>query len=375
MTDKTNLTPINAYFEAAKQGNAKWWTWLVVAWAGILFWVYGQAIVGAAMVVTLVSSSEMNFEQTHAKPPLDLMIAFALVIFPPFIAALIWSVRDKYSGKARQFLLVIALLQIFMSIGGMVYLLNIEGGDDTSALLTELIAAKPIFYMFALLTFPPLAIGLWVGVKHVQNRPVLTLHTAAKKFRWKRLFFSMVVLWAVWSLVAAVNHFTGVSKAEFVFDPARYWPFLIVTVLFIPMQSATEEIMFRGFLNQGLGQYIKNPWVVFIITSAGFAALHMGNPEVAEAIKEYNIFFALSGYFAFGMFLCVLTYIDGGLEAAIGVHVANNIFAAAVVGYTNSALPVPTIFQIKLDTSLDTVTTVIGLAVVCVIMYKTRKPL
>ncbi len=376
MTDYVNQSPINAYFGAARQGNAKWWTWLVVAWAGVIVWIYGQAIFGAAMAITLVLTLDMDYEATQAKMPLDLMISFAVVVFAPIIAAAIWSVRDKFAGKTRQALLAFAVLNIFTSIGAVVYLLKMGGGDEGgAALLNQLIAVNPLIYMFMLLMFPPLAIGLWLGVRHVQERPLLSLHTAARGFRWKRMFFAMFVLWTLWGALAYTAHISGISKAEFVFDPARYWKFFAITLLLIPLQSATEEIMLRGYLNQGLGQYIKNPWVVFVITSAGFAALHLGNPEVAEAVKEHNIFIALSGYFAFGMFACVLTYIDGGLETAIGMHAANNMFAAAIVGYDNSALPVPTLFHINLNMQIDTVSTIFGLSILCLIMYKTRRPL
>ncbi|MCF6274329.1 MAG: CPBP family intramembrane metalloprotease, partial [Robiginitomaculum sp.] len=154
-----------------------------------------------------------------------------------------------------------------------------------------------------------------------------------------------------------------------------FWKYLPVTLLFIPLQSATEEIALRGYLNQGLGKYIKNPWIVFVVTSAAFASLHLGNPEVAETVKEHSIWVALSGYFLFGMFACVLTYIDGGLETAIGMHAANNMFAAAVVGYDNSALPTPTIFKVGLNTQLDSIMLVVSLSLVCLIMYATRRPL
>ena len=106
-----------------------------------------------------------------------------------------------------------------------------------------------------------------------------------------------------------------------------------------------------------------------------FASLHLGNPEVAESTKDTSLIIAMSGYFLFGIFACILTYIDGGLESAIGMHAANNIFAASVVGYDNSALPTPTLFKVPLNSELDTLVVLISLSLICLIMYKTRKPL
>ncbi len=188
------------------------------------------------------------------------------------------------------------------------------------------------------------------------------------------MFFAMIVVWAIAAILSFIGHISGISKMEFVFDASRFWMYLPITLLFIPLQSATEEIALRGYLNQGLGKYIRNPWIVFFITSAAFASLHLGNPEVAEGTKDTPLLIVMSGYFFFGFFACILTYIDGGLEAAIGMHAANNIFAASIVGYESSALPTPTIFRVGLNTQLDSITTLIALSLVCLIMYVTRKP-
>ena len=131
--------------------------------------------------------------------------------------------------------------------------------------------------------------------------------------------------------------------------------------------------MLRGYLNQGLSRLIKSPWIIFFITSAGFAALHLGNPEIAQSGIEGNKLITLSGYFFFGFFACILTYIDGGLETAIGVHAANNLFAATIVGYEHSALPTPTLFKIGFNSDGDVLITIVGLTLVCLIMYATRR--
>ena len=69
-------------------------------------------------------------------------------------------------------------------------------------------------------------------------------------------------------------------------------------------------------------------------------ALHLGNPEATSSADKglYMHILTVSSYFLFGYLLCVLVYFEGGLETAIGVHVANNLFAAAV-SYTHLTLP------------------------------------
>jgi len=154
-----------------------------------------------------------------------------------------------------------------------------------------------------------------------------------------------------------------------------FFLYAALSLALIPLQSATEEIMLRGYLNQGLGKYIRNPWIVFFITSAMFASLHLGNPEAAEGAASGKLFITMLSYFAFGMFACILTYIDGGLESAIGVHAANNLYASILLGYDNSALPTPTVFKTGLNANTDFIFTLLTLSLVCLILWKFKKPL
>ena len=377
-----SLSPIQAFFNQENGSDTRWWTWLAVFWFAVMLWFYGQVIFGIPLAVVGMivdpSSFEAMMEAQAAGASAQgsgYLLALGTIIAGSLAAFLIYVLRDKSSDEAGKRSIQLAALFAAISFFALIYFLKTGSGSEDAAMLNGWIAKSALVYMFMLMMFPPLAIGLWLGVKHVQKRTILSLHTAHFKFRWGRMVFAMVVVWAIAAVSSYGAHIMGFSEAKFVFDPARFWKYLPVTLLFIPLQSATEEIALRGYLNQGLGKYIKNPWIVFVITSAAFASLHLSNPEVAETVKEHSIWIALSGYFFFGLFACVLTYIDGGLEAAIGMHAANNMFAAAIVGYDNSALPVPTIFKVGLNTQLDSIMVVISLALVCMIMYATRKPL
>jgi len=375
-------TPIQAFFNQDNGSDTRWWTWLAVFWFAAMLWFYGQLIFGIPLAVIGMIIDPSSFEAMMEAQATGAsaqgsgyLLGLGTIIAGSLAAFLIYVIRDKSSDDAGKRNIQIASIFGVLSFSALIYFLKSGSSSEDAAMLNGWIAKSALVYMFMLMMFPPLAIGLWLGVKHVQKRTILSLHTAHFKFRWGRMVFAMLVVWAIAAVTSYGAHVMGFSEAKFVFDPARFWKYLPITLLFIPLQSATEEIALRGYLNQGLGKYIKNPWIVFVITSAAFASLHLSNPEVAETVKEHSIWIAMSGYFFFGLFACVLTYIDGGLEAAIGMHAANNIFTAAIVGYDNSALPVPTIFKVGLNTQLDSIMVVISLALVCLIMYVTRKPL
>ncbi len=374
--------PIQAFFSQANGTVTSWWSWLAVFWFAVMLWFYGQMIFGIPLaVVGMVvdpSSLEAIMESqngSNATQGGGYFLALGTIIAGSLAAFLIYILRNKSSDAAGKISIQIASVFGILSFFALIYIVMTGSGSEDAAMLNGWMAKSALVYMFMLMMFPPMAVGLWLGVKHVQKRTILSLHTAHFRFRWGRMVFAMLVVWAIAAISSYIAHVSGLSKAELVFDPVRFWKYLPITLLFIPLQSATEEIALRGYLNQGLGKYIKNPWIVFVITSAAFASLHLSNPEVAETVKEHSIWVAMSGYFFFGLFACVLTYIDGGLEAAIGMHAANNMFAAAIVGYDSSALPVPTIFKVGLNTQLDSIMVIVSLALVCLIMYLTRGPL
>ncbi|MFE7186052.1 CPBP family intramembrane glutamic endopeptidase [Streptomyces erythrochromogenes] len=94
---------------------------------------------------------------------------------------------------------------------------------------------------------------------------------------------------------------------------------LVVLWALIPFQAAAEEFVFRGWLAQFFGGFLKSPWPGIVIASALFA--------VAHGFGEWSGF-ALLFYSA--MWWGWLTIRTGGLEAVIAVHVANNMTAYAI---------------------------------------------
>ncbi len=374
-------SPIQSFLSQTQSGDSRWWTWVIGFWFALVIWFYGQVILGGSMQVFAMLSDPEIMEKAMAMtsdapaPNAKTASLYALLAISPLLPIILWCVRGSFkSALSKQIttglsaLIIAATTVIFIKS-------NMNTPDGAEEFVSALIMSHPVNYALILVSFPILAGGIWLTQKFVHRRTFLSVITSAKKFRWGRMGFAMLVMWAVMAIASYIGHITGVSQAEFVFDPSRFWMYLPVTLLLIPMQSATEEIALRGYLNQGIGHYISNPWIVFIITSALFASLHLGNPEVAESTKDTSLIIAMSGYFLFGIFACILTYIDGGLESAIGMHAANNIFAASVVGYDNSALPTPTLFKVPLNSELDTLVVLISLSLICLIMYKTRKPL
>jgi hypothetical protein len=97
-------------------------------------------------------------------------------------------------------------------------------------------------------------------------------------------------------------------------------PLALVIVLTTPLQAAGEEYAFRGYLAQAIGSWARRwTWVPVIVTSLLFALAH--GPQDPALFTDR---------FLFGLVTAILTIRTGGLEAAIALHVMNNLVVMLV---------------------------------------------
>lgn len=183
-----------------------------------------------------------------------------------------------------------------------------------------------ILLFLILLSFVFAIISLFLVVKYYHRQQFITIITSRSKIDWKR-FFVAFGFWAVISAsIIIIAYFVDPSEIEVQF---RLVPFIILTLiclLLIPIQTSTEELVFRGYLMQGFYDLSKNKWFPLVMTSVIFGTLHIFNPEVQ---KMGNII--LVYYIGTGLFLGIITLMDEGTELALGFHAANNIVSAMLI--------------------------------------------
>ena len=110
--------------------------------------------------------------------------------------------------------------------------------------------------------------------------------------------------------------------------PLPRWALLIpVTVIVLLIQTGTEELVFRGYLQQQLACLSPHRWVWMGIPSVMFGTLHYWNGHGA-AQGALWAFWAMM----LGMACADLTARSGNLGAAVGLHLANNAFALLLYG-------------------------------------------
>ncbi|MEE2776011.1 MAG: type II CAAX endopeptidase family protein [Acidobacteriota bacterium] len=236
---------------------------------------------------------------------------------------------------------LVALVYLGASAVSVIAMFLLSGGSfDVEVLFDS--DTLPAEQLLALVMLPAvgLLIGTMVVVLFLHRRSMRSVFTGAATIRWSRVALG-AALWA--GLTAAlelVAFALDPGNYGFSFEAARFWPVAVVAILLVPIQSAAEELFFRGYLLQGLGVVLGRPWAAVLITSVGFGLLHGANPEMEQFGQTFLLY-----YIGMGLLLALVTLLDGGLELAIGAHAANNLYGALIVSFPGSVLDMPAIFR------------------------------
>ncbi len=198
--------------------------------------------------------------------------------------------------------------------------------------------------MVIVLMLIPFAIGLlvlWLCVRYLHKRNPKTLINPSGKVNWSKVFFGFTLWMTLTAGVEIVFYLMEPANYSLQFQPGPFLVLFIISLLMFPLQTSFEEILFRGYLMQGIGLLTRRPWVPLLLTSVGFGLMHYMNPEV----QEFGVGWAMSYYIGVGFLLGLITLLDDGLELALGIHAATNIYSALFVTFDSSALQTPAIFR------------------------------
>ncbi len=191
-----------------------------------------------------------------------------------------------------------------------------------------------LYYLQQHLHFILLALILVLFIKRVVKSPLKTFVTNSPKFRWSLFFFAF----GVW-IVAIILYMLIFSTSSISYSPpqnlANRLLFMAVALVVTPLQSYIEELLFRITFWRMLEGRLKSNLLISVLSGLFFTLFHLFNVEVTQApIKIIPLLY----YFLAGFVLMMMTTNHQGGEAAIGAHVANNLFLALIVNYQGSSL-------------------------------------
>ncbi|MGN1163423.1 MAG: lysostaphin resistance A-like protein [Candidatus Ornithospirochaeta sp.] len=214
---------------------------------------------------------------------------------------------------------------MFIVIAAVLFLV----GPTVEALVYPYVVSSPtlsyavLFIPYILASLPILALG---GIGALEGKD-------GKSFSIKKALFFLFLslLFLAFSSLLDKPAPSGHPKRLIILS-------LVVTVLFIPIQTGVEEYLFRVLPIRMVPSWPEKKMSMLLISAASgllFTVPHMLNPEATGDGGGW----ALLHYFLWGLLASLSALVSGGFEIPFALHAANNLFIGAVMNYPGSALP------------------------------------
>ncbi len=222
-------------------------------------------------------------------------------------------------------------------------------------------------FLLLLLMFVFAAVALYFLVTKVHKKKMMDLVNAESSLSWSRILFGFGLWIVLLAIGEVVLYLYNPNVYVWSFDIKSFMPLVLISLLILPIQTSFEELFFRGYLMHGFYLLIRNKWVVMMLTSLLFMAVHGTNPE----IKTFGLGIMLSYYFAAGLFLALITVLDDRLELALGVHAGMNFYSAVFVGYAGGVIQTDSMLKsTEMNASLMLVLFLVMAAIFLMIAFK-----
>ncbi|MDQ0231350.1 CPBP family intramembrane glutamic endopeptidase [Metabacillus malikii] len=281
----------------------------------------------------------------------------------------------------RYFSSLLVILAFMIILGGLAYiivgfavgilnpeLLDLELLETKGTILSDPLAE---FYLVHI-TYIVTILGVWLAVKTILKRNLTSLITPNDKVSWSRIFYGFFISLAIFALFALLDFaIFPDSYALNDFDATRFLWLVMASLVLVPIQTTSEELLFRGFLLQWAGKLTRNPLFLTLIVGGIFGGLHFFNPEM-----QHGAFWVAIDYLAMGFIWTYITVKTNSSEYSIGAHAANNMFLCIFLTMEDTVVgDIPSLFVMtEVNAMLSAMTTVItGLIFLFFVLRKQRK--
>ncbi|MEX3600151.1 MULTISPECIES: lysostaphin resistance A-like protein [Kocuria] len=234
------------------------------------------------------------------------------------------------------------VLSVLFAIPVILFMDNPMGLDNV-ATMDQL---DPLIFFFLFGSVALLAPAAYLARKIMGPRPLGLLHSVTGRLRWKWMLqcglAALAIFVVINGLSILLDLMTGGEAIEFTVAPQWGW-LLLMVVLLVPIQCFAEELVFRGYLMQTVGRWLKHPAWAILLPVPLFVAGHLYDVWGQASIAVMAITMG------------VITWRTGGLEAAVALHVVNNctVTLMAIVGLADlsdtSGGPIDVLFTLAVN--------------------------
>jgi len=193
-----------------------------------------------------------------------------------------------------------------------------------------------ISYIIFLMSF-------YVVVSRFLKFPVIKMINQSQVVSYRNLlmgFLTMFILGAGTTFI-----WMAIRPQNFSFTLARNWPLdFLLSFALVVLAALLEELMCRSyiayFVNDQMAETPKQKLIYCLASAVVFTIFHFQNPETVGSQAIYAMIF----YFVMGFALMAVTLRTKGIEAALGIHIANNLITAWLFTYDDAVMTTNAVF-------------------------------
>ena len=175
----------------------------------------------------------------------------------------------------------------------------------------------PLVFIALLITTIPVIPAIFIARLITNFKPLGLIHSIAGRMRWSYLGvflgFGFLIFGLYYVGFATLDGSLTTQNSVHPLNSGMFWLYIVLILLIVPFQCYAEELLFRGYLMQTVGRWLKNPVWAIIVPAPIFMVLH-----------GYGLWGLLS-VLTMALIAGFLCWYTGGLEAGIGLHIANNV--------------------------------------------------
>lgn len=237
----------------------------------------------------------------------------------------------------------------------------------------DLVISDPLvdFYLYHVVNIMTV-LGMWIAARTILKRKLISFITPYERINWSKIFYGFCIAFGLFAVFALIDY--AIFPNDYLFndfDGTKFAWLLVACFLLVPIQTTSEELLFRGFLLQWAGKITKNPILLMLIIGGIFGSLHFTNPEM-----EHGAFWVAIDYLAMGFIWTYISIKTNGSEYSIGAHAANNMFLCIFLTMEDTVVgEIPSLFVVtNVNAMLSALTTVVtGLIFLFIVVRKHRR--
>lgn len=205
--------------------------------------------------------------------------------------------------------------------------------------------------------------GILLTVTKLHDLPFISVITGRKKIDFERILYSFMIWGTAISSLVFLDYSLNPDDYQVNFKIKEFIILFIIAISLIPIQISVEEIVFRGYLMQGFGNWFNSRFMALFLSSTVFGLLHFSNPEIDALGNKFIV-----QYITAGFILGIIALMDDGLELSLGLHAAQNLIGVLILTADWTVLQTESILKYTADPEIRTVDLLISLSLYLIVL-------